>query len=315
MAYNPLDDGLPYSTVNRQGGPTVLAVWSLILSTSANREGITKLTPAAIETLWQGSREPVSVEQIQGAWDFLAAPDPESANREEDGRRIVPTGDGRWRVVSHERYRERYAEERRRAQWRGAQQRRRVKLPTEPAPQSAEPRVRVVDSNGRPRPAFEPSDWYETQEAWEADVRALLSGVRETAETLRSAGASDADAATIMAQASRFRTRDGWSSAKINPRTMTHERLKLTLQDARASLARARAALAEHRGRAIAAEMQPKIQEARQRAPNERATVRSAPTPEPEPSPGPTPEERQANVQRGLELVRAALLAHEDPTT
>lgn len=127
MGYSPLDDGLPFSTVNLFGGPLVLAVWALILA-DKDRDGITKLNPDAIYRQWLESREPRSLDAVMEAWEYLASPDPKSKSQEEGGRRIVPTGDGRWKVVNSEKYRERYTLERRRKQLVDAQRRHRDKV-------------------------------------------------------------------------------------------------------------------------------------------------------------------------------------------
>lgn len=134
MGYSPLDDGLPFSTVNLFGGPLVLAVWALILA-DKDRDGITKLNPDAVYRQWLESREPRTLDEVKAAWEYLAAPDPKSKSQEYEGRRIVPTDDGRWHVVNSEKYRERYSSERRRRQLAEAQRRHREKKAgVEPAP-------------------------------------------------------------------------------------------------------------------------------------------------------------------------------------
>lgn len=127
MSYTPLDSGLPYSSVNLDGGPTATALWSVILA-STDRDGVTAMNPRAAHALWANSREPKSVEEVQAAWDWLAAPDERSKNPAEGGRRIVPTPDGRWRVVSHERYREKHSGAFYRSQAAVRQARRRERL-------------------------------------------------------------------------------------------------------------------------------------------------------------------------------------------
>ena len=44
--------------------------------------------------------------QVREALDILSSPDPESTSPEEEGRRIVPYGDGsnQWRIVNYEKY-------------------------------------------------------------------------------------------------------------------------------------------------------------------------------------------------------------------
>lgn len=114
MSYTPLDDGITMSTVSICGGPVVLAVWTVIMA-STDQDGVTKLTPRALEALWSKSRDPLTLEAIEAAWEYLASPDEGSANKDHAGRRIVPTDDGRWLVVSHEKYRERHSGTRYRA--------------------------------------------------------------------------------------------------------------------------------------------------------------------------------------------------------
>ena len=121
MSYSPLDDSTPYSSINTGGGPTILAVWCLVLA-SKNQDGVTALNPSAVYGLWLGSQEPKTLEDIQKAWDYLTSPDKKSKNQEHEGRRIIPTEDGRWFVVSHYKYRQMYKTEQRRRQWSASQQ-------------------------------------------------------------------------------------------------------------------------------------------------------------------------------------------------
>lgn len=125
--YAPLDEGLPTSTVSIHGGPLVVAVWTCLMA-SKDQDGITRLTPDAIEALWSKSQEPRPLEHIKAAWDYLCSPDAKSANRDFEGRRLIPTGDGRWRLVSHEKYRDRHSGASYRAAAAERQRRRREKL-------------------------------------------------------------------------------------------------------------------------------------------------------------------------------------------
>lgn len=105
----------------------MIAVWTCILA-SKDQDGITKLTPRAIKLLWADSLEPRSLEEIEHAWSYLCSPDPQSGNPDHAGRRLVPTGDGRWQVVSHEKYRDRHSGAAYRAAATERQRRRRDKL-------------------------------------------------------------------------------------------------------------------------------------------------------------------------------------------
>lgn len=120
MGYTPLDEEVIYSTVFRQG-PMVFAVWCAVLA-AADQDGMTALNPKALELLWDHK---VHMKHINEAWDRLTSPDPDSKNREHAGRRIIPTEDGRWFVVSHQKYRDKFRAEVRRMQVADAKRRQR----------------------------------------------------------------------------------------------------------------------------------------------------------------------------------------------
>jgi hypothetical protein len=51
----------------------------------------------------------VPLEIVQAGIDALSAPDPDSQNKEHEGRRLIPIEEGRawgWRIVSYQHYRE-----------------------------------------------------------------------------------------------------------------------------------------------------------------------------------------------------------------
>ena len=283
--FTPLDHGLSDSSVNLEGGPTVLAVWSLIMSRT-DQDGVTTLSPKAIYLQWLESREPRALADVEAAWEFLAAPDPRSKNADEEGRRIIPTDDGRWFVVSHAKYRERYQLEKRRRQLAEAKRRQRARESAKggdadvaeaghlrkpetggaghgsgaqatPPPVEAdggrvERRVRVVGLDGQPKPAFTPSEWYRTPEEWQHDVDALSETEDAIADAHASLGWTPTDRAEIRAACSSYPTRTGRSGVKLNPANMSHERLKLTLRDERAMLTRACEAIGEQQRRGVA---------------------------------------------------------------
>lgn len=118
MSYAPLDADSLFSTTFAKG-PLPWAIFTAILS-QKDQDGVTALTPELLAAIWR-----MPVETIKAAWDELAAPDPRSRNKEHEGRPIIPTGDGRWLVVSHEKYRTKHRIERRQETVREAKRRQR----------------------------------------------------------------------------------------------------------------------------------------------------------------------------------------------
>lgn len=81
-------------------GSTVFAIWGYCIA-NADPEGHTvDLNPALLATVIGDD-----VEDIKKAIAFLSAPDPNSHNKEEEGRRIVHTTGFEYFLVSHEMYR------------------------------------------------------------------------------------------------------------------------------------------------------------------------------------------------------------------
>jgi len=109
MSYAPLDDGFIHSTTFRMG-PIHAAVWAAILS-SKDEMGVTSLSPVTLALIWK-----IDESILQKVWDELATADPKSKSREYEGRRMVPTDDGRWLVTGHVKYRDKHQVQRRRDQ-------------------------------------------------------------------------------------------------------------------------------------------------------------------------------------------------------
>lgn len=87
------------------------------------------------------------VEAVQGAIDFLLAPDPRSRTKKQDGRRLVRLGEYLYQVVNGAKYRAIRDEEERRTQNREAQATFREKKKSN---SSADPqRVTLGDLNGK----------------------------------------------------------------------------------------------------------------------------------------------------------------------
>jgi len=97
VSYTPLDSAFLTSTLLREG-PDVVAVWMLVLA-SADKLGESSMQPSIAASLLR-----IDDERAEAAFARLSAPDPRSRNKECEGRRIVPRDDGRWFVVSHQRY-------------------------------------------------------------------------------------------------------------------------------------------------------------------------------------------------------------------
>jgi hypothetical protein len=98
MAWNPLHDGLLSSSILAEG-PDVVAIWSLLVA-SSDRFGVSIITvPFAASVLR------ISDDRAEEAFRVLSSPDPKSRNKSEGGRRIIPTDEGGWRLVSHAKYR------------------------------------------------------------------------------------------------------------------------------------------------------------------------------------------------------------------
>ena len=70
---------------------------------------------------------PVALSEVEEAIRQLEAPDPRSSTPDEEGRRIVPLGPNRWRIVNYLRYKYVTPQERKRAQHAAAQARYRAR--------------------------------------------------------------------------------------------------------------------------------------------------------------------------------------------
>ena len=127
MSYAPLDSGVLFSTTIKEG-PVVFAVWCSILA-SKDQDGFTELNPETLVGLMSNPLEGKIADYgaIKAAWEILAGPDAGSKNQDHQGRRIIPTPDGRWWVVSHEKYRLKHSKAVREEQLRQAKQRQRAR--------------------------------------------------------------------------------------------------------------------------------------------------------------------------------------------
>lgn len=78
----------------------------------ADVTGSVDMTPAAI-----ARHTNVPLQEVQEALEALSSPDPDSKNKDHQGRRLVPLEEGRswgWRIVSYDHYRKIRDEEQRR---------------------------------------------------------------------------------------------------------------------------------------------------------------------------------------------------------
>src|SRR5512134_2624473 len=97
MGYTPLDRGILTSTLLKNG-PDVVACWLLVLA-DTDRSGESGMTPEAAAGLLR-----MPDDRAEAAFAVLSGPDPKSRNKMFGGRRIVARPNGRWFVVSHEKY-------------------------------------------------------------------------------------------------------------------------------------------------------------------------------------------------------------------
>jgi hypothetical protein len=94
--YTKLFGSIVHSTIWREATPTRI-VWITLLALKDGRGDV----HASVPGLADAAR--VTRSECEEALDRLCAPDPDSSNREEEGRRIIPI-EGGWFVVSHQKY-------------------------------------------------------------------------------------------------------------------------------------------------------------------------------------------------------------------
>lgn len=81
----------------------------------------------------------VPEDQVRQAIDILEAPDEDSTSPEHEGRRLLPLGSNRWKIVNFEAYRDAKLAEERREYWRLKKQEQRAKKEQAPSPTNGEP--------------------------------------------------------------------------------------------------------------------------------------------------------------------------------
>lgn len=101
-------------------GPVIHAVWSFVIANTV--DGQVELNPAVVAGLIGGMTEA----QAREAIEFLCAPDANSRNPEEEGRRLIREGSFAYKVVSHEIYKNIRNQEERREYNRKAQRKSRA---------------------------------------------------------------------------------------------------------------------------------------------------------------------------------------------
>lgn len=97
MAYTVLDSEFAASTMLKHG-PDVVAIWMLLLATT-DKLGESYMQPSAAASLLR-----IEDFRAKTAFEILLAPDPDSKNKEMEGRRILRQTNGKWLVVSHAKY-------------------------------------------------------------------------------------------------------------------------------------------------------------------------------------------------------------------
>lgn len=268
MAYVKLDQGILLSSIWSES-PEVRVVWITLLAladqhgmVAASATGIAKMAGLPLET-------------VCPALDMFQAPDPHSRTPDDDGRRIARV-DGGYVLLNYEKYRDAKDIEARREQVREAVAKHREKkraagcnhgvitgnhgkplnstqLSTyqtdnaraheEPARPPAvagdppeRPRVVVVDGlTGKPQ-GFVASAWIKTREQFEAMCSEAMRLAAQAGQL------HDTDPPDEMARAASY---PGARLRKVNPATMTHDRLVNTLAALRERCGLARQAQAD----------------------------------------------------------------------
>jgi hypothetical protein len=82
-------------------GPVVFAVWGYCIANADPESHLVDLNPALLATIIGTDQE-----SIKSAVEFLGKPDPNSHNKEHEGRRILNTTGFEYFLVSHSHYRE-----------------------------------------------------------------------------------------------------------------------------------------------------------------------------------------------------------------
>lgn len=90
--YESMYDGSMYGA-----GLNVFAVWGYVISHA--REGRIELLPRKLADTLGGT-----VDEVRAALDFLCSPDPESRNKDHEGRRLVLEGEFQYFMPSWEHY-------------------------------------------------------------------------------------------------------------------------------------------------------------------------------------------------------------------
>ena len=124
MSYGTLDKSLLSSSL-LDHGPIPVAVWTLILA-EKDKYDVTTLNPRTVAKLLR-----MPLEDAEAAWEVLTSIDLESSNKQENGKRLIPYGEGKWLVVSHAKYAKEHSLARKRERDAEAQQKHRDRAKAE----------------------------------------------------------------------------------------------------------------------------------------------------------------------------------------
>lgn len=100
MSYAKLDSEIIGSSLCAYG-PDVVGCWSIVLS-QEDQFGITSASPRLLQMVFAASG--MTREDAERIWAIFTSPDPESKSKTFEGRRLIPSGDGRWVIVTHDDY-------------------------------------------------------------------------------------------------------------------------------------------------------------------------------------------------------------------
>lgn len=226
MSYFPLDRDVLTSSLWAEGSPEAIKVWIYLLLQAKPGTGIVEDAAPAI-ALRCGLPLAVTLEAL--AW--LAAPDKHSRTKAHDGRRVEALSEGGFRLLNYVRRRDKDHSTVRVRRYRERKRSETVGNGRETVSETTNTNTETTDvrMTAFVRPSG-PANPLVSGRRPELE-RECLALVREVA------GLTGEDPVEVIAQASGYK---GAATTKLNPATMSDDRLANTVRDLRADLAELR---------------------------------------------------------------------------
>jgi len=228
LSYFPLDRDVLTSSLWAEGSPEAIKVWIYLLLQANPRTGVVDDAAPAI-ALRCGLALPVALDAL--AW--LAAPDRHSRTKAHDGRRVEELSEGGYRLLNYTRRRDKDHSTGRVRRYRERMKR------DETVGNGSETATGTTNKNTN----TETTDVRMTAIRPPGPANPLVSGrrpelERECLSLVREvAGLTGEDPVEVIAQASGYK---GAATTKLNPASMSDDRLANTVRDLRADLAELR---------------------------------------------------------------------------